>query len=155
MSSLPKLPRLLETGIVLLDPKTSAVLRIISLQYTPNSLTRSLQIQGVIAKGGGGDRSETLRLKEQRVETFKLEAEFDRTLRREGASDYPNEVRRPLSNQNFFSVSRAAYVAEQVRVRWNAGDDGQMRESRKEARIKTHHFPKLCRIVASGRQMSN
>src|SRR5436190_9260459 len=79
MSTFPNSPRLLKGGIVLIDPDTSAVLRIITLQYNPDTLTRSLQIQGVSAEGSGGDRSEILRLKGPPVETFKLEAEIDAT----------------------------------------------------------------------------
>ena len=60
MSSFPGSPRLLKGGIVLIDPATSVVQRIIALQYNPDSLSRTLQVQGA---GEGGDRSEALRLK--------------------------------------------------------------------------------------------
>jgi hypothetical protein len=53
MSTFPNSPRLIKGGIVLLDPETAAVRGIISLQYNPDTLTRSLQIQGVSADGGG------------------------------------------------------------------------------------------------------
>lgn len=76
MSTFPGSPRLLKGGIVLIDPQTSAVLRIIALQYNPDTLTRSLQIKGV---GESADRSEALRLKGPPVETLKLEAEIDAT----------------------------------------------------------------------------
>ena len=62
---------------MLLDPATSSVLRIIALQYNPDTLTRSLQVKGVGAESG--DRSEALRLKGPPVETFKLDAEIDAT----------------------------------------------------------------------------
>src|SRR5678815_1712997 len=78
MSTFPNSPKLLKGGIVLVDPETAAVRRIISLQYNPDTLTRSLQIQGVSAEGGG-DRSEILRLKGPPVETIKLDAEIDAT----------------------------------------------------------------------------
>jgi hypothetical protein len=78
MSTFPNSPRLLKGGIVLVDPETAAVRRIISLQYFPDTVTRSLQIQGVSAEGGG-DRSEILRLKGPPVETIKLDAEIDAT----------------------------------------------------------------------------
>ena len=78
MSTFPNSPRLLKGGIVLLDPASSAVHRIISLQYNPDTLTRSLQIQGVNIDSGG-DRSEVLRLKGPPIETIKLEAEIDAT----------------------------------------------------------------------------
>ncbi|MBI4784762.1 MAG: hypothetical protein HY785_26115 [Oscillatoriophycideae cyanobacterium NC_groundwater_1537_Pr4_S-0.65um_50_18] len=75
MTSFPGSPRLLKGGIVLLDPDTSAVLRVINLQYNPDTLNRNLQIQGM----GDGDRSEALRLKGAPVETIKLDAELDLT----------------------------------------------------------------------------
>src|ERR1017187_5951068 len=77
MSSFPGSPRLLRGGIVVLDPVTSAVLRVINLQYNPDTLTRSLQIKGV--GGETGDRIEALRLKGPPVETIKVEAEIDAT----------------------------------------------------------------------------
>ena len=77
MSAFPGSPRILKGGIVLIDADTSAVLRVIALQYNPDSLTRSLQVQAVSADGG--DRSEVLRLKGPPVETLKLEAEIDAT----------------------------------------------------------------------------
>lgn len=76
MSSFPGSPRLLKGGIVLIDPATSAVQRIIALQYNPDSLSRTLQVQGA---GEQGDRSEALRLKGPAVETIKLDAEIDAT----------------------------------------------------------------------------
>ena len=76
-SAFPGSPRILKGGIVLIDAATSAVLRVIALQYNPDSLTRSLQVQAVSADGG--DRSEVLRLKGPPVETLKLEAEIDAT----------------------------------------------------------------------------
>ena len=77
MNTFPYSPRLIKGGIVLIDPETSAVLRVISLQYNPESLTRTLQVQD--SGGEGGDRSEALRLSGPPVETFKLEAEIDAT----------------------------------------------------------------------------
>jgi hypothetical protein len=77
MSSFPGSPRLLKGGIVLLDPTTGAVQRIITLQYNPDTLTRSLQIQS--ADTGSRDRSEALRLKGPPIETFKFDAEIDAT----------------------------------------------------------------------------
>lgn len=76
MSSFPNSPYILKGGIVLLDPTTGQVQRIIVLQYNPDTLTRSLQVQAV---SEGSDRSEALRLKGPPVETFKVEAEIDAT----------------------------------------------------------------------------
>lgn len=77
-------PRLIKGGLVLLDPTTSAVERIVVLQYNPDSLSRTLEVQG--AGEGGGDRSEALRLTGPPVETLKLEAELDATDQLEKAS---------------------------------------------------------------------
>lgn len=74
MTTFPGSPRLLKGGLVLINPDNSAVLRIIALQYNPDTLSRTLQVQGV---GEGGDRSEALRLKGPPVETLKLDAEID------------------------------------------------------------------------------
>lgn len=73
---MPVTPRLLKGGIVLIDPETAKVERVIALQYNPESLTRTLQIQGA---GDGGERSEVLRLRGPAVETIKVEAEIDAT----------------------------------------------------------------------------
>src|SRR6185369_13433397 len=67
---------------VLLDPTTAQAQRIIVLQYNPDTLTRSLQVQAVAE---GSDRSEALRLKGPPVETFKVEAEIDATDQLEAA----------------------------------------------------------------------
>lgn len=77
MSAFPGSPKLLRGGLVLIDPETTAVLRVISLQYNPDTLTRSLQIKGV--NGEGGDHMEALRLTGPPIETIKLEAELDAT----------------------------------------------------------------------------
>ena len=76
MTSFPGTPKVIKGGIVLLDPVTSAVRRIIAMQYNPDSISRSLQVQGI---GESGDRSEALRLKGPPVETIKVEAEIDAT----------------------------------------------------------------------------
>ncbi|MDO9164084.1 MAG: hypothetical protein Q8N35_15320 [Methylococcaceae bacterium] len=77
MTTFPNSPKLLKGGIVLIDPVTSAVKRIISLQYNPDTLTRTLQIKGVGADSS--DRSEALRLKGPPTETIKLDVEIDAT----------------------------------------------------------------------------
>lgn len=77
MTTFPNSPRLIKGGIVLLDPETSAVQRIITLQYNPETLTRTLEVQGAGDEGVG--RSGALRLKGPPVETIKLDAEIDAT----------------------------------------------------------------------------
>ena len=77
MSTFPGSPKIIKGGIVVVEPQTGAVLRVIALQYNPDTLTRSFQIKGVGAESG--DRIEALRLKGPAVETIKLEAEIDAT----------------------------------------------------------------------------
>lgn len=77
MSSFPRSPRLIKAGLVLIDPGSSAVQRILVLQYNPDALTRSFQVSAVGQEGG--DRSEALRIKGPPVETIKLDAEIDAT----------------------------------------------------------------------------
>ena len=89
MTGFPGSPKLFKGGIVLIDPETSAVQRIITMQYNPDTLTRTLQIQGV---GESGDRSEALRLKGPPVETLKLDAEIDATDQLEFPKDNKDAV---------------------------------------------------------------
>src|SRR5689334_12338569 len=75
MSTFPNSPRLLKGGMVLLDPASGQVQRVIPLQYNPETLSRSLQVQGVNVDSG--DRSEALRLKGPPIETLRIEADID------------------------------------------------------------------------------
>jgi hypothetical protein len=76
MSTFPGSPRVVKGGIVLIDPQTSAILRIISLQYNPDTLTRSLTVRGMAE---AGDRVEAQRLTGPPVETIQIEASLDAT----------------------------------------------------------------------------
>jgi hypothetical protein len=89
MSSFLNSPRLLKGGIVLIDPESGTVIRIIALQYNPDTLSRTLQVKGV---GESGDRSQALRLKGPPVETLKLDAEIDATDQLEIADGTATEV---------------------------------------------------------------
>src|SRR5208282_3344168 len=76
MNSFPGSPILLKGGIVTMDSVTSTLQSIIALQYNPDSLSRTLQIQAVPG-GQDGVRVNALRLRGPAVETVKLEAELD------------------------------------------------------------------------------
>ena len=65
--SLTSSPRLVKGGLVVLDAATGAVKRTIALQYNPDTLTRSYQVQGVGGEGGG-----------ERAQPFRLEGAGDR-----------------------------------------------------------------------------
>ena len=77
MTTFPNSPALLKGGLVLVDPTTAAVRRVVALQYNPDTVTRTLQVKG--AGQMEGDRSEALRLKGPPTETIKLDAEIDAT----------------------------------------------------------------------------
>jgi hypothetical protein len=78
MTASPISPRLVKGGIVTMDPDTSVVQTVIALQYNPDSLSRTLQIQAVQG-GQDGVRVDALRLRGPAIETIKLEAELDAT----------------------------------------------------------------------------
>lgn len=83
-------PTTLRGGIVLLDPATSLVQRIIALQYNPDTLTRSFQIK---AMGDTAEQSEALRLRGPAVETIKLDAELDATEQLEHPDEHDSVAR--------------------------------------------------------------
>ena len=76
MTTFPGSPRLLKgaiVGIDLFNPLSSAI----AFQYNPDTLTRTLQPQGM--GNQSGDRSEAMRLKGAPVETIKVDIELDAT----------------------------------------------------------------------------
>jgi hypothetical protein len=91
-------PRLIRGGIVTMDPDASVVLSVIALQYNPDTLTRSLQIQAVQG-GQDGVRVDALRLRGPAIETIKLEAELDATDQLEFPKQNPNAIKFGLNPQ--------------------------------------------------------
>jgi len=101
-SAFPNSPRLARGGLVLLDPLIGLVQKVISFQYNPDTLTRTLVPQGIGPEPG--DRLEALRLKGPPRETIKLEAEIDAT----DALETPNAN---AADQTVASVGLLAYLA--------------------------------------------
>jgi hypothetical protein len=97
-SGFPNSPRLVKGGIVTMDPDTSAIKSVIALQYNPDSLSRTLQIQAMPG-GQDGVRVDVLRLRGPAVETIKLEAELDATDQLEFPKKFPNAVQYGLLPQ--------------------------------------------------------
>jgi len=93
----PNSPRLLRGGIVLVDPDSGQVLRVIAMQYNPDTLTRTLQPQAIASDGQ--DRSQALRLKGPPVETIKLDAEIDAADQLEFPDQNPNVVQFGIAPQ--------------------------------------------------------
>ena len=93
----PLSPRLVHGGLVLVDPASGRVLRVLALQYNPDTLTRTLQPQAVA--GDGADRSQALRLKGPPVETIKLDAEIDATDALEAPDRNPDAAKLGIAPQ--------------------------------------------------------
>jgi hypothetical protein len=90
MTTFPGAPRVQNAGLVLIDPQSAAIQRVIVLQYNPEMLTRSIQAQTL--GGDVGDRLEALRFKAPAIETIKLDAEIDATDQLEFPDQNPNAV---------------------------------------------------------------
>ena len=98
MSTSPISPRLVKAGIVTMDPDTTALKSVIALQYNPDSLSRTLQIQAVQGSQDGA-RVDALRLRGPAVETIKIEAELDATDQLEFPKQNPVTVQFGLQPQ--------------------------------------------------------
>jgi hypothetical protein len=85
VTTFPGSPKLTRGGIVVLDPRSARILRIIVFQFNPDTLTRTLQPQTIGQEPG--DRLEALRLKGPPHETIKLDAEFEATEQLEKPND--------------------------------------------------------------------
>src|ERR1700758_5173491 len=94
----PISPKLIKGGIVTMDPDTSVVKSVIALQYNPDSLSRTLQIQS-LPGGQDGVRVDALRLRGPAVETIKLDAELDATDQLEFPNQFPLAVELGLQPQ--------------------------------------------------------
>jgi hypothetical protein len=96
--SLSSSPRLIKGGLVVLDPTGARVLRTIALQYNPDTLSRSYQVQGAGGEGGG-ERAQPFRLKGPAIESIKVEAEIDATDQLQFPDQNPNAVAHGIAPQ--------------------------------------------------------
>jgi hypothetical protein len=71
----PGSPALMRAGLVSIDASTASVLNVVTFQYNPDTVTRTLKPRGV--GGEPGDRLEVLRLTGPPHESIKLEGELD------------------------------------------------------------------------------
>lgn len=90
MPNFPSSPRVFKGAIVLLNPVNFFPKGIVTLQYNPETLKRTLQVQSTDSEGG--DRLEALRLKAPPTETIQLEAEIDATDQLEFPAQNPDTV---------------------------------------------------------------
>jgi hypothetical protein len=77
MSTMSRTPEILKAGIVLIDPASGAMQRLIAMQYNPETLSRTFQMQELASDGS--NRSQAMRIKGPPVEIIKLDAEIDAT----------------------------------------------------------------------------
>jgi len=113
MSSFPNSPRLVKGGIVMIDAGSARVQRVISLQYNPDSVKRTLQAQRI---GEGAEHSEALRLTGPAVETFSVEAEIDAADQLEFPDQHQNVIEAGIAPQlavleSLINPSAAAILA--------------------------------------------
>lgn len=78
MSAFPRSPRLVKAGIVVIEPETGRVIRIIPFQYNPASLTHTLRAREGEYEARGS-RYEGKRQMSPPIESFRIEAELDAT----------------------------------------------------------------------------
>jgi Contractile injection system tube protein len=91
-------PKLIKGGLVILPPGGGAARQTIALQYNPDTLTRSYQVQGS-GGDGSGERATPFRLKGPAMETIKLDAEIDATDGLEHPDQNPNAVAHGVAHQ--------------------------------------------------------
>lgn len=97
MSKFPGSPRVFKGAIVLLDYVSFFPTGMVTLQYNPETLSRTLQVQSTGSEGG--DRLEALRLSAAPIETIQLEAEIDATDQLEFPAQNPDTVLFGISPQ--------------------------------------------------------
>lgn len=124
MSAFPGSPRLLSGGVVLVDIDTGKVQRVITLQYNPDTVTRTLQVQGVT--GEAPDHLDQLRLKGAPIETYKLEAEIDATDQLEFPEQNPATQQYGIEPQ-LAALETIVYPSSaQVQANWTQALSGTM-----------------------------
>lgn len=96
--SLTSSPRVIKGGLVVLAPGGGTVRSTIGLQYNPDTLSRTYQVQGV-GGDGGGERAQPFRLKGPAVESIKLDAEIDATDQLEFPDSHANAVAHGIAPQ--------------------------------------------------------
>jgi hypothetical protein len=80
-------PRIARVGLVVLDPTGTSAQQVITLQYNPDSLNRSLQPRGSTTEAG-----EVQRVSGPPNQTISFDAELDATDQLESPRDHPVEV---------------------------------------------------------------
>jgi hypothetical protein len=90
MTGFPDAAPVVRGGFVLLDAIFGRPVRTIPFQFNPDTLTRTLEPQGI--GGEPGDRLEALRLKGPPHESYRFDAEFDAADQLDHPSEHPREA---------------------------------------------------------------
>ncbi|MGH1377013.1 MAG: hypothetical protein ACRBCK_11775 [Alphaproteobacteria bacterium] len=77
MAESPLSVKLVKAGILLLDTVNASVVKVVPLQYNPETLSRSLQVRGGGSEGGA--QGDARRLSGPPVESYTVEAVWDAT----------------------------------------------------------------------------
>ncbi|HET7238614.1 MAG TPA: hypothetical protein VFI76_06285 [Terrimicrobiaceae bacterium] len=88
--ALSRRPKILKAGLILLDPETIEIKRIIAMQYNQEALNHAFEIRGASET----NRSEPLRLMGPPVETLTVEAFLDATDQMEFPDEHPDAASR-------------------------------------------------------------
>ncbi|MBF6336855.1 hypothetical protein IU450_13290 [Nocardia abscessus] len=108
MSGFPGRAKPVRGGFVLVEPDTGRPRKTIPFQFNPDTLTRTLQPQGI--GNEPGDRLEALRLKGPPHETLKFDAEFDAA---DAAGKYPDGLHPVLSALELSMYPTVAQLREE------------------------------------------
>lgn len=111
MSTFPAASNPVRGGFVLIDPDSGQPVATIPFQYNPDTLTRTLQPQGI--GNEPGDRLEVLRLKGPPHESFRFDAEFDAT---DAPDRYPDGLYPVLSALELSIYPTVAQLREEDRL---------------------------------------
>lgn len=124
MTTFPGSPRVIRGGLVMLDPQSGQVQRVVVLALTPDTLSRTLQAQAVT--GDAGDRLDALRLRAAPIETIKLDAEIDATDQLELPGQNPGTVRLGI-NPELAALETAIYPrADHIQANINLAGQGAL-----------------------------
>lgn len=94
MTTFPNSPKILKGGIALVDARSGKTLSMISMQYNPNSLKRSYELQRF-----GDGQAEMLRFKGPAIETLTIEVEIDAVDQLEFPDENQNVVQHGVQPQ--------------------------------------------------------
>ncbi|HEV2777785.1 MAG TPA: hypothetical protein VGX25_00135 [Actinophytocola sp.] len=124
MSTFPEAGRPVRGGFVFVDPGSGRAIKTVPFQYNPDTVTRTLQPQGI--GNEPGDRLEALRLKGPPHESYKFDAEFDAT---SAPERYPDGLSPVLSALELSIYPTASQLVEEDRL----AEDGKIEIAPAEA----------------------